>query len=100
MAVPDDAKLDLIARLQQLPMRHPWLRWAVLAASLAFSAASTYYFSAQVRQGAHSEVETVAVGVAHDVQSGLRAYRDVLLVLGRLVDSSDTLTRDAFHPFT
>ncbi|HKB74605.1 MAG TPA: diguanylate cyclase, partial [Burkholderiales bacterium] len=99
MAVPDDAKLDLIARLQQLPMRHPWLRWAVLAASLAFSAASTYYFSAQVRQEAHSEFETVAVGVANDVQSRIRAYGDVLFALRGLFDSSDTVTRDEFHRF-
>jgi hypothetical protein len=40
-AVGED-KRTLIASLQQLPMRHRWLCWAVLAASLAFSAASTY----------------------------------------------------------
>jgi len=56
-----DAKPDLIAGLQQLPMLQRWLRWAVLAASLAFSAASAYYFSIQVRQEAHSRFETVAV---------------------------------------
>jgi len=39
MAAPDDAKPDLIAGLRQLPMRRPSLRWAVLAASFAFSAA-------------------------------------------------------------
>ena len=49
MAAPDEAKLDLIARLQQLPMHHRWLRWAVLAASFAFSVASAYYFNVQVR---------------------------------------------------
>src|SRR5256885_3469464 len=76
MAAPDEAKLDLIARLQQLPMHYRWLRWAVLAASLAFSAASTYYFSVQVRQEAHSRFETVAVGVANDVHSRIRAYGD------------------------
>ena len=99
MSADDDAKRDLIARLQQLPMRHRWLRWAVLASSLAFSAASTYYFSAQVRQEAHSRFETVAVGVANDVQSRIRAYGDVLFALRGLFDSSDKVTRDEFHRF-
>jgi diguanylate cyclase (GGDEF)-like protein len=99
MAAPDDAKRDLIARLQQLPMRHWWLRWAVLAASLAFSAASTYYFGAQVRQEAHSRFETVAVGVANDVNSRIRAYGDVLFALRGLFDSSTEVTRDEFHHF-
>ena len=99
MAASDDAKLDLIARLQQLPMRHRWLRWAVLASSLAFSAASTYYFSIQVRQEAHSRFETVAVGVANDVQSRIRAYGDVLFALRGLFDSSDKVSRDEFHRF-
>src|SRR5256885_11610559 len=76
MGPSDDSKLDLIARLQQLPMHHRWLRWAVLAGSLAFSAASTYYFGAQVRQEAHSRFETVAVGVANGVNSRIRAYGD------------------------
>src|SRR5256886_1989190 len=99
MAAPDDSKLDLIARLQQLPMHYRWLRWAVLAASLAFSAASTYYFSVQVRQEAHSRFETVAVGVANDVQSRIRAYGDVLYAMRGLFDSSTEVTRDEFHQF-
>ena len=99
MAAPDDAKPDLIAGLQQLPMRHRWLRWAVLSASLAFSAAGTYYFGSQVRQEAHSRFETVAVGVARDVQSRIRAYGDVLYAIRGLFDSSDTVTRDEFHQF-
>ena len=99
MAAPDDAKLDLIARLQQLPMRHRWLRWAVLSASLAFSAASTYYFSLQVRQEARSRFGTVALGVANDVQSRIRAYGDVLFALRGLFDSSNEVTRDEFHQF-
>ena len=94
-----DAKLDLIARLQQLPMRHRWLRWAVLAGSLAFSAASTYYFGMQVRQEAHSRFGTVAIGVANDVQSRIRAYGDVLYAIRGLFDSSDEVTRDEFHRF-
>ena len=99
MAAFDDAKLDPIARLQQLPMRHRWLRWAVLAASLAFSAASTYYFRIQVRQEARSRFGTVAIGVANDVQSRIRAYGDVLYALRGLFDSSDKVTRDEFHQF-
>src|SRR5258708_9711502 len=99
MPAPDEAKPDLIARLQQLPMRHPWLRWAVLAASLAFSAASTYYFSVQVRQEAHSRLGTVAIGVANDVQSRIRAYGDVLYAIRGLFDSSDEVNRDEFHRF-
>src|SRR6266853_3007151 len=99
MTGPDDARLRLIARLQQLPMRHPWLRWAVLAASLAFSAASTYYFSIQVRQEARSRFGTVAIGVANDVQSRIRAYGDVLYALRGLFDASDKVTRDEFHQF-
>jgi len=99
MVAPDNAKPDLIARLQQLPMRHRWLRWAVLAASLAFSAASTYYFRTQVQQEARSRFETVAIGVANDVQSRIRAYGDVLFALRGLFDSSDTVTRDEFHQF-
>src|SRR2546428_2911047 len=99
MAAPDDAKLDLIAGLQQLPMRHRWLRWAVLAASLAFSAASTYYFRIQVQQEARSRFETVAIGVANDVLSRIRAYGDVLYALRGLFDSSDEVTRDEFHQF-
>ncbi|HYQ94004.1 MAG TPA: diguanylate cyclase [Burkholderiales bacterium] len=99
MAAPVDAKPDVIARLQQLPMRHPWLRWAVLAASVAFSAISTYYFGTQVRQEAHSRFETVAVGVANDVQSRIRAYGDVLFALRGLFDSSDKVSRDEFHRF-
>jgi diguanylate cyclase (GGDEF)-like protein len=99
MATPDDAKRDLIARLQQLPMRHPWLRWAVLAVSVAFSAASAYYFGVQVRQEAHSRFETVAVGVANGVNSRIRAYGDVLYALRGLFDSSTEVTRDEFHQF-
>src|SRR5437870_2541865 len=99
MAAPDDAKLDLIARLQQLPMHYRWLRWAVLAGSLAFSAASTYYFGVQLRQEAHSRFETVAVGVANDVHSRIRAYGDVLFALRGLFDSSTEVTRDEFHQF-
>src|SRR5713101_6267154 len=99
MTVPDDAKLDLIARLQQLPMRHRWLRWAVLAGSLAFSTASTYYFSIQVRQEAHSRFGTAALGVANDVQSRVRAYGDVLYAIRGLFDSSTEVTRDEFHQF-
>ncbi len=94
-----DAKPDLIARLQQLPMRHRWLRWAVLAASLAFSAASAYYFRAQVKQEARSRFETVAIGVANDVQSRIRAYGDVLYAIRGLFDSSNNVTRDEFHQF-
>src|SRR6266513_3509180 len=99
MAASDDAKRDLIAWLQQLPMRHRWLRWTVLVGSLAFSAASAYYFSIQVRQEAHSRFETVAVGVANDVQSRIRAYGDVLFALRGLFDSSKEVTRDEFHQF-
>jgi len=99
MAAPDEAKRDLIPRLQQLPMQHRWLRWAVLAGSLAFSGASTYYFGAQVRQEAHSRFETVAVGVANDVNSRIRAYGDVLFALRGLFDSSTEVTRDEFHQF-
>src|SRR5258708_16445094 len=97
--IPMDAKPDLIARLQQLPMRHRWLRWAVLAASLAFSAASAYYFRAQVKQEARSRFETVAIGVANDVQSRIRAYGDVLYAIRGLFDSSNGVTRDEFHQF-
>jgi diguanylate cyclase (GGDEF)-like protein len=99
MGASDVSKLDLFARLQQLPMRHRWLRWAVLAASLAFSAASTFYFGIQVQQEAHSSVETIAVGVANDVQSRIRAYGDVLYAIRGLFDSSDSVTRDEFHQF-
>ncbi len=99
MAAPDEAKRDLIAGLQQLPMRHRWLRWAVLAASVAFSAASAYYFSVQVRQEAHSRFETVAIGIANDVQSRIRAYGDALYALRGLFDSSKDVTRDEFHQF-
>src|SRR5437867_12776409 len=99
MAAPDDAKLDLIAQLQQLPMHHRWLRWAVLAASLAFSAASAYYFSVQVRQEAHSRFETVAVGVANDVHWRIRAYGDVLYSMRGLLDSSTEVTCDVLHEF-
>src|SRR6266571_264854 len=99
MAAFDDAKPDPIARLQQLPMRHRWLRWAVLVASLAFSAASTYYFRIQVQQEARSRFGTVAIGVANDVQSRIRAYGDVLYALRGLFDASDKVTRDDFHQF-
>src|SRR5207247_10802642 len=97
MAAPDDAKLDLIAALQQLSMRHRWLRWAVFAASLAFSAGSTYYFSVQVRQDAHSTFETAAVGDANDAQSRIRGYGDMLVARHGLFDSSKEVTRDEFH---
>jgi len=99
MTAPVDAKPDVIARLRQLPMHHRWLRWAVLAASLAFSAASTYYFSVQMRQEARSRFATIAVGVANDVQSRIRAYGDVLFAMRGLFDSSDKVTRDEFHRF-
>jgi len=80
-------------------MRHRWLRWAVLAGSLAFSAASSYYFGTQVRQEAHSRFGTVALGVANDVQSRIRAYGDVLYAIRGLFDSSDRVNRDEFHKF-
>jgi diguanylate cyclase (GGDEF)-like protein len=96
---PDGAKRDLIARLQQLPMRHRWLRWAVLAWSLGFSAAIAYYFSTQVQHEARSRFETVAIGIANDVQSRIRAYGDVLYSLRGLFDASDKVSRDDFHRF-
>ena len=99
MAAPDSAKRDLVARLQQLPMRQRWLRWAVLAWSLAFSAAISYYFSTQVQHEAHSRFETVATGVANDVQSRIRAYGDVLYALRGLFDAAGKVTRDDFHQF-
>jgi diguanylate cyclase (GGDEF)-like protein len=99
VTAPDDAKRDLIAQLQQLPMRHRWLRWAMLAASFIFSAASTYYFWIEVQQEARSSAETVAVAVASDVQSRIRAYGDVLFALRGLFDASDHVTRDDFHEF-
>src|SRR2546426_3184963 len=99
MAARDDAKPDLISRLQQLPARYRRLRWAVLAASLAFSAASAYYFRTQVQQEARSRFETVAIGLANDVQSRIRAYGDVLYALRGLFDSSNKVTRDEFHQF-
>src|SRR2546426_7678027 len=99
MAARDDAKPDLISRLQQLPARYRRLRWAVLAASLAFSAASAYYFRTQVQQEARSRFETVAIGLANDVQSRIRAYGDVLYALRGLFASSNEVTRDEFHQF-
>src|SRR2546428_8116731 len=80
-------------------MRHGWLRWAVLAASVAFSAGSTYYFGIQVRQEARSRFGTVAIGVANDVQSRIRPYGAVLYALRGLFDSSNKVTRDEFHQF-
>jgi diguanylate cyclase (GGDEF)-like protein len=80
-------------------MHHGWLRWAVLAAGLLFSGASTYYFWVEVQQEAHSGAETVAVGVASDVQSRIRAYGDVLFALRGLFYASKRVTRDDFHEF-
>jgi diguanylate cyclase (GGDEF)-like protein len=99
VAAPENARPDPIATLEQLPMRYRWLRWAVLAGSLAFSAASTYYFSIRVQQEARSRFETVAIGVANDVRSRIRAYGDVLYALRGLFDSSKEVTRDEFHRF-
>src|SRR2546423_9138714 len=93
MGPSDDSKLDLIARLQQLPMHHRWLRWAVLAGSLAFSAASTYYFGAQVRQEAHSRFETVAIGVANGVE-----FPDPRLPGGRLSPARPVRPLHPSHP--
>src|SRR5258708_35880206 len=80
-------------------MRRRCVRWAVLAVSLAFCGASTYYVRAQVKQEAHSRFETVAIGVANDVQSRIRAYGDVLYAIRGLFDSSNEVTRDEFHQF-
>ena len=94
-----EAERDLIARPQPLPMRYHWLRWSVVAASLAFSAGSTYYFSIEVGQEASSKFETLAIGMANDVASRVRAYGDVLYALRGLFDASAGVSRDDFHRF-
>jgi len=94
-----NGKSALIASIQQLPTRHRWLRWTALAASIAFSAASTYYFGIEVQQEAGSKFETTAVGISHEVESRIRAYGDVLYALRGLFDSSAKVTRDDFHQF-
>jgi diguanylate cyclase (GGDEF)-like protein len=99
MAAPDDAKLDLIARLQQLPMRHRWLRWAVLGLSLGFAAGITYLVYFEVKQGSRSAFRANAVDVAGDIQARIHAYGDVLFALRGLFDASEKVTRDEFHRF-
>ena len=78
MAAPDDAKRDLIARLEQLPLRYGWLRWAVLGLSLAFAAGSSYFFYLGIQEEARSRFERIAIGVSHGMDSRIRAYEDVL----------------------
>src|ERR1700739_1236235 len=95
----DSIRPDLISRLQQLPMRHRWLRWAALAVGLGFSAGVTYYFHREVQQEAQSRVQAEAVAMADAVESRIRAYSDVLFALRGLFNASDNVTRDDFHQF-
>jgi diguanylate cyclase (GGDEF)-like protein len=99
MAAPDNAKPDLIARLQQLPMRHPWLRWAVLGLSLGFAAGITYLVYFEVKQGSRSAFRAAAVEVAGDIEARIKTYGDVLFALRGLFDASEKVTRDEFHRF-
>ena len=96
MAAPDDAKLDLIARLQQLPMRHRWLRWAVLAASLAFSAGSTYYFSIQMRQEARSRSGERNLGRI-TISAGVALYPEDGEDIETLLQAADIALYEAKH---
>src|SRR6185436_17665243 len=95
----DSGGNPLITRLQQLPMRHGWLRWAVLGAGLVFGAASAYYFYLQARDEASAEFRTVAIGAAHSLDTRIRANGDVLFALRGLFAASNKVTRDDFHEF-
>jgi diguanylate cyclase (GGDEF)-like protein len=90
---------SVTTRLQQLPLRHRWLRWAVLALSLAFAAGSSYFFYQGIREEARSRFARNAIGVSHDVDSRIRANEDVLYAMRGLFDAADRVTRDDFHEF-
>ena len=84
---------------QQLLVRHRWLRWALLALSLAFAAASSYFFHIGVREEARARFGRIASGVNHNLDSRIRAYEDVLYAMRGLFDAADGVTREDFHEF-
>jgi len=94
MTARDDAKLDLIARLQQL-------RCAIggcAGPSSRRARASRSPLPAPITSASRcgrkhgSRFGTVAIGVANDVQSRIRAYGDVLYAIRGLFDSSNNVT--------
>jgi diguanylate cyclase (GGDEF)-like protein len=91
--------MTLRQTLRGLPMRHRWLRWAVLGTSLCFSAGVAYLFDAQVKEQTRSKFEAVAIDKGNDVESRLRAYSDVLYSLRGLLDASAQVTGDDFRQF-
>jgi diguanylate cyclase (GGDEF)-like protein len=90
---------DAITRLQQLPMRRRWARWAVLAFSLAFAAGSSYFFYVEIQQEARARFGRIAIGINHDLDSRIRAYGDVLYAMRGLFDAADRVSREDFHEF-
>jgi hypothetical protein len=80
-------------------MRYRWLRWAVLGASLAFSAGSTYFFYLKIQDEARSRFAKSAISVAREVDSRIRSHEDVLHAMRGLFDSAEQVTREDFHEF-
>jgi len=87
-----DAKPDLIARLQQLPMPP-----SLAALGGARGEPRVLRRQPPITQhpgaaGSTLEVRDIAIGVANDVQSRVRAYGDVLYAIRGLFDSSNNVT--------
>jgi CHASE1-domain containing sensor protein len=94
-----DQQVGLIEKLQMLPARYRWLRWAVLACSLAFGAGGTYLFYLQALREARSNFRAIAKGISHELDSRFRTYEDVLYALRGLFDSKEKVTQEEFHVF-
>ena len=95
-----DAPHSLIGKLQLLPARHPWLRWAVLAFGVAFATGNAaYLYYVDVVEEARSHFAHTALGVSNDLGSRMRAYEDVLYAMRGLFDGFEGVTREDFHEF-
>ena len=90
----------LIEKLRLLPVRHRWLRWAVLALGAAVAAGSAYLFHQQVEDEAVSDFKNTALGISHNLDSRTQAYEDVLYSMRGLFDARTQATRGEFHDFT
>jgi diguanylate cyclase (GGDEF)-like protein len=89
----------LLARLQELPARHGWLRWAVLGLGLAFSLGGAYLYDAELGRTAGYRFQVLALDKANEIDLRVRAYGDVLYALRGLFDASDKVTHDEFNRF-
>ena len=85
--------------LHSLPVRYPWLAWAVLAAGLAASAAAYLFVHGERELEARAAFAQYAGDAADGVELRMRAYGDLLYALRGLFGASSDVSRAEFRRF-